>query len=114
MTSRDGQRRLDHQRVRALLEVELALAQRLAGVGGIHLIAAPVAERRCRFRRLAEWPVEGRGGLGRVGHDGHVVEAVGVQRAADRADPSVHHVARADGVGTCLGMADRGLREQLE
>ena len=39
-----GQRGLHHQDVGALLEVELRLADRLVGVGRIHLIAAAVAE----------------------------------------------------------------------
>ena len=63
------QRRLDHDHVGALGDVELALAQRLADVGGIHLVAAPVAERRRRVGRLAERPVERGGVLGRVGDD---------------------------------------------
>ena len=63
------QRRLDHQHVGALGEVELALAQRLAHVRRIHLVAAAVAERRRRLGDLAERPVEGRGVLRRVRDD---------------------------------------------
>ena len=37
-----------------------------------------------------------------------------VERSADRADAAVHHVARADGVGAGLGVADRGSGEQLD
>src|SRR4051812_9407146 len=43
------QRGLDHQRVGALAHVELALADRLAHVAGIHLVAAAIAERRRRL-----------------------------------------------------------------
>jgi hypothetical protein len=53
-----GQRRLHHQHVRALGQVELALAQRLAHVGRIHLVAAAVAERRRRVGDVAEGAVE--------------------------------------------------------
>ena len=62
-------RRLDHDHVGALGDVQLALAQRLADVRRIHLVAAPVAERRRRVGRLAERAVERRGVLGRVGDD---------------------------------------------
>ena len=63
------QRRLDHDDVGAFVDVQLDLAQRLVGVGRIHLVAAPVAELRRRLRRLAERPVEAGRELGGVGHD---------------------------------------------
>ena len=109
-----GKRRLDHDRVGALGEVELALAERLADVGRVHLVAPPVAEGRRRVGRLAERAVEGGGVLGRVGDDRQLLEALGVERPADRADAAVEHVARADGVGARLGVAHGRLREQLE
>jgi hypothetical protein len=43
-----------------------------------------------------------------------VLEAFAVERATDRADAPVHHVARAHGVGSGLGVADGRPREQLE
>ena len=43
-----------------------------------------------------------------------MLEAVVVERLADRADAAVHHVARRDDVGAGLGVADRGAGEQLE
>ena len=88
-----GQRRLHHQHVGALGEVELALAERLAHVGGIHLVAAPVAEGGRRLGDVAERPVEGGGVLGCVGDDRRLG-----QHLPDRADAAVHHVARRDGV----------------
>ena len=104
-----GERRLDHQHVRSLGDVELALAERLADVARIHLVAAAVAERRRRACRLAERPVERRGVLGGVGDDRRLG-----QLGADRGDAAVHHVARADDVGAGLDVRDRGAREQLE
>src|SRR4051812_42774745 len=53
-----GKRRLDHDRVGALGDVELALAHRLADVRGVHLVAAAVAERGSRVGGLAERTVE--------------------------------------------------------
>ena len=95
-----GKRRLDHQHVGALGDVQLALAQRLADVRGIHLVAAAVAERRRRLGGLAERPVERRGVLGRVRDDRRVGQLL-----ADRADAAVHHVARRDDVGAGLDVA---------
>ncbi len=109
-----GQRGLDHDHVRALLHVEQRLAHRLAPVGRIHLVAAPVAERGRRVGRLAERAVEGRGELRAVGEDRHVREALGVERGADRADAAVHHVARRDDVRAGARLADGRAREQLE
>ena len=39
-----GQGGLDHQDVGALVDIEARLAHRLVAVGGVHLVAAPVAE----------------------------------------------------------------------
>ncbi len=103
------QRRLDHDHVGAFGDVLLALAQRFADVRGVHLVAAPVAERRRRVGRLAERAVEGRRVLRRVRDDRRVR-----QRLADRAHAPVHHVARADGVGAGVDVADRGPGEELE
>ena len=90
------------------------LAQRLVAVGGIHLVAAAVAEGGRRVGRLAERAVEGGGELGGVGEDRQVVEALVVERRADRADAPVHHVARRDHVGARARVRDGGAREQLE
>ena len=109
-----GQRRLDHDDVGALLDVEPRLAHRLVAVGRVHLVAAAVAERGRRVGGLAERPVEGRGELRRVRHDRGVGEAFVVERGADRADAAVHHVARGDDVGAGAGLRDGRARQQLE
>ena len=104
-----GQGRLDHQDVGALLEVELALAERLARVRGIHLVAAAVALLRRRLGHVAEGAVEGRRVLRGVGDDRRLG-----QRLADRTDAAVHHVARRDGVGARVDVRDRRPREEVE
>ena len=53
-----GQRRLDHDGVGALGEVLGHLAQRLVGVGRVHLVGRAVAELRRALGRLAERAVE--------------------------------------------------------
>ena len=108
------QRRLDHDRVGALLEIELALAQRLAHVRGIHLVAAAVAERRRRVGRLAERAEERGRVLRGVREDRRRLEAAVVERVADRAHAAVHHVARRNDVRARLDVRHRRAREQLE
>src|SRR4051794_5852525 len=103
------QRRLDHQHIRALRDVELALAERLADVAGIHLVPPAVAERRHRAGGVAKRPVERRGVLGRVGDDRRVGEL-----GSNCRDAPVHHVARTDGVRAGLHVGDSGARDQLE
>ena len=107
-------RRLDDERVRTFLEIELTLAQRLAHVRRIHLVAATVAERRSRSGRFAERAVERGRVLRRVREDRRRLERVVVERLADREHAAVHHVARRDDVCTRLRVADRGACEQLE
>ncbi len=109
-----GERRLDHEHVGALLHVQQRLAHRLVGVGRVHLVAAPVAERGRGVGGLAERPVEGGGVLGRVGDDRRVLEVLGVQLGAQRADAAVHHVAGRHGVGARTRVRDGGLGQQLE
>src|SRR5262249_53798216 len=58
--------------------------------------------------------VEGGGVLGRVGGDRERLVPGVVERSAERGDAPVHHVARADGVGARVGVADRRAPEQLE
>jgi hypothetical protein len=49
------------------------LAQRLVGVGRVHLVGALVAlQHAARADRIAERAVEGRRVFGRIGHDLHV------------------------------------------
>ncbi len=88
--------------------------QRLAGVGRVHLVAAPVAELRRAVRGLAERSVERGGVLGGVGHDGRVLEALVVQLAPDGRDAPVHHVRRGDDVGAGLGVGGGGAGEKLQ
>src|ERR1035438_7293621 len=56
--SRNGPENSDLDHVGAFLQVELDLAHGFAAVGGVHLVAAPVAELRRGFGGLAERPVE--------------------------------------------------------
>ena len=103
------QRRLDHQHVGAFGDVELAFAQCLAHIRGIHLVAAPVAERRRRVGSLPERPVE-RGCVLRGVRDNRRVR----QRLADGSDAAVHHVAGRNDVGAGLDVRDRGARKEVE
>mmetsp|Transcript_51764 Transcript_51764/g.125476 ORF Transcript_51764/g.125476 Transcript_51764/m.125476 type:complete len:461 (+) Transcript_51764:94-1476(+) len=102
---------LDHQHVGPLGGVEGALDERLPRVGGVHLVRLLVgggvgALAGGRVERVAEWAVEGRGVLGRVGDAGNVGEAVIVKSVTDGADAAVHHVRGGDNVGARLGLGD--------
>src|SRR6266508_235062 len=108
------QRGLDHDDVGPLVEIERDLAHRLHAVRGIHLVRAPVAELRCRVRRIAEGAVKARRVLRRVRHDRRVRKAGVVERLADRTDAAVHHVGGGDHVCARFGMRDGDAREQLE
>ena len=57
------------------------------------------ARRRRALGRVAERTVERARELRGVGEDGHVVEAVAVERRADGGHPAVHHVRGRDDVG---------------
>ena len=70
------QRGLHHHHVGALGDVERGLVERLAGVGRVHLVAAPVAELRRALGGVAERSVQRRRVLRRVGED----RGVGVAR----------------------------------
>src|SRR5258705_3940390 len=56
-------RRLDHHHVGALLDVEPYLAQRLARVGRVHLVPAPIPRLWRALRRLSEGAIQGAGEL---------------------------------------------------
>ena len=94
-----GERRLDHHDVGALGDVGVDLAQRLAAVAPVLLVALAVAAADDRHvDGVAERPVQGAGVLRRVGEDRHVGEPVAVEGGADAADLAVHHPARRDDV----------------
>ena len=103
-----GERGLDHHHVGAFADVERDLGQRLAAVRRIHLVAAPVAELRRAFRRVAERPVQrGRRTSAAYARIAVVACAGLVERGTDRADLPVHHPARRDHVGAGIGLRDR-------
>ena len=109
-----GQARLDQQDVRPFGHVLRELAERLATVGRIHLVAAPVAERRGAVGRLAERPVERGGGLGRVGHDRGVGAPRPIERRPDGRHLAVHHRRGRHDVRPGLGLAHGGRGQPLE
>ena len=89
-------------------------AQRLVGVGGIHLVTAPVAEFGRGLGGFAERAViRGRKFRG-VGHDGRVGKAGAIQFRPDGAHPAVHHVAGRHDVRAGFGVAGGGPREQFQ
>ena len=106
--------RFYHHDVRSFIDVESYLAQGFLGIGNIHLVRAPITKLRRAFRSLAKRSVEGRCKLGRVTHNGSLVEARGVERRANRADAAIHHVTRRHNVCAGCSVRERRLRQQLD
>ncbi len=109
-----SQCRLDHDDVRAFLNIEGNFAHRLVAVRGIHLIAAAVAELRRGFGGFAKWSIESRRKLRRVGHDWDLGESLFIQALANRPHPAIHHVAWRNHVRSGFGMTRRSPRQQFE
>ena len=109
-----GHRRLHHHDVCAFFDVLLDFAQRLFGVGGIHLVRPAIAELRRRIRRVAERAVERGTVLRGVRHDRDVLEAAVVQRLAYGADAAIHHVGGRDDVRAGDGLRDSCADELLD
>ena len=102
-----GQGRLHHHNVRAFLDNERHLAQRFLCVCRIHLIRTTIAELRRAFGRVAERSIEDGGKLRRVTHDAGLIEAICIERFADCADATIHHVAGRDHVRASLCVGER-------
>src|ERR1700688_894847 len=108
------ERGLDHDDVRAFLDVKDRFAHCLSLVGGVHLVRAPIPGPGRAFSGVAEGAVEHSGELRAVREDRGLGESRQVERLADRGDLPVHHPARGDDVGAGRRLAHRGSRVQLE
>ena len=109
-----GERRLDHDDVRALGDVEVDLLEGLAAVRGIHLVLAAIAELRRAVGGVAEGAVVAGGVFDGVAHDGGVLEALFIERGADGGDAAVHHVGGRDDVGARLRLRDGDFLQEGE
>src|SRR5699024_10537004 len=109
----EGAGRFDHHRIGAFGDVEFCLAQSFAPVGGVELVAAPVAG-ELGVGRLPEGAVEGGGVLGGVGEYGDVGVARPVERVTDGGHLAVHHPGQSEQLGSCLclGEGDGGVAGQ--
>src|SRR6202030_4339672 len=101
------QRRLHHDHVRALFQVERHLAQCFPRVGRIHLVAAPIAKLRRRLRRFAERPVKSGTILRGIRKNCHVLKSVRVEFLPDRAHSAVHHVRWCHDIRSRTSMRQR-------
>ena len=108
-----GHAGLDHHHVGAFGDVHRYFAQRLVGVGRVHLVDLFIALAQVggRAHGVAERAVEGAGVLGAVGHDAGVNQPLLLQRLTDRGDAPVHHVAGRDDVDAGLGLHQRLLHQ---
>ena len=106
--------RLDHEDVRALLHIQLALQHGLAAVVRVHLIRLSVTERRCRACGIAERAVKCRGIFCGIRHNRDVDKAVVIENLANRSDTAVHHIGRRNHVRARLCVRQRNLCQTLQ
>ena len=78
---------------------------------GVHLVAFAVAKGGGGTGSGAEGAVKSGSILGGIGHNGHILEACRIQRAADGSHAAVHHVGGCHHVGACLGMGKSGFAQ---
>src|SRR2546425_517785 len=109
-----GAGRLHHDDVGPFIEIELDLFHRFIPIPHGHLIRLAIAEPRRRARGLAKRPVERRREFRGIRHDGHMGESTGVERFANSAHTTVHHVARCDEIDTGARLHHRDLPEQVD
>src|SRR5258706_995430 len=102
-----GEGGLDHYHVGAFFEVEGYFFQGFAGVGGIHLVAAAVAELWRGLGGFAKGTVKAGAVFGGVGKNGDVFEFVLVEFVADGGYAAVHHVGGRDDIGAGAGVGER-------
>src|SRR5258707_6045572 len=95
------------QQIGTLFEIQGDLSQRFAGVGRIHLIAAAIAKMWGTFGRLSEWTVESRAEFCRIAHYRNRLEAPKIKFATDYRNPTIHHIARCDDIGSGFRQTDR-------
>ena len=107
-------RRFNHHHVGAFLQIQPHFLQRLAGIGGIHLIAAAVAELGRRLRRLAKRAVEPGTVLRGVRKNGDVFELVFVEHLSNRADTAIHHIRGRDDISAGARVRKRLLRQDSQ
>ncbi len=82
--------------------------------GGVHLIAASVAELGTALDRVAKRAVERAGVLGRIAEDRQVSKTCLVQRTADRGHHAVHHPAGRHQIGPGLSVTDGLATQQFQ
>src|SRR5579859_6209371 len=93
------ERGLDHYHVRAFFQIERDFLEGFAGVGGIHLVAAAVAELRRGLRGFAERTIKTGAIFRGVGKNGDIFKFMFVEFFPNGGDAAVHHVGWRDDVG---------------
>src|SRR5699024_6396960 len=90
---------LDHDKVRALFDIEVYFQHRLAIIRRILLVSAAVTFQR-RTDCFAERTKEGRSILGGIGHDCNIFKACSVEAFTDSAYLAFHQARRAHAMCT--------------
>uniref|UniRef100_A0A1X7ST66 Uncharacterized protein n=1 Tax=Amphimedon queenslandica TaxID=400682 RepID=A0A1X7ST66_AMPQE len=109
-----GQRRFDHQEIRPFLDIDRRLFEGFSGIGGIHLMATPIAEFRGPLGGVPKRAVKSRSVFHGVGHDRKMVKGLPIQGLANAGDHPVEHRARSHDIGAGQGVAQRNARENID
>src|SRR5262249_51852342 len=108
------QRRLDHDDVRAFIDVQPDLAEGFVRVRRIHLVRSTITELwrafGCGAKRAVKNGSEFRGGT----HNARFCKNVGIKGFPNCADAAVHHVAGCDHVRAGLRVRERRFHQKID
>lgn len=108
-------RRLDHDDIRALLNVAMDSASREATASGRKLVAFPITERRARAGGVAEGAVQATGELSGVGHQDDLMGDASLDKLQlEGANAAVVHVRGGDAVGAGLGVGHGDVADAVD
>lgn len=104
-------RRFYHQKIRPFNHIQFSFYEGLTFVGWFHLVGLFTLWNVSRFpwgaiEVIPEWAVKSAGIFGCVRHNARIGEPALVERLPDVANPSVHHIARAEYVKASPGLGN--------
>ena len=103
-----------HHDVRPFVDIQSHLTQRFVRVGVIQLVGTTIAKLRRALGCLAKRTVKSRRKFGRITHNPSLIEAAGIERVANSADPAVHHITGCDQVRAGRGMRKCSFNQKLD
>ena len=110
----EGQRRLNHDNISTLFNIQCYLAQCFIAVSGVHLVALAVTGGGSAICSSTEGTIICGSKFSRISHDGNMVEAIFIQSFTNCFNIAVHHVRRSNHISTSLAMGNGNLRQQRQ